>query len=120
MGKTVWLTMISLDGFEADRQGSIDFHIPSEEVHQFIDALNESTAVMVLDQNGYDVMKYWDDPPADDLRDDPVRVYAEQWKHIKKIVVADDIDFQGNENYALWNELTAERVDGLLQTMKEI
>lgn len=114
MGKTLWFIMISLDGFEADRKGSIDFHIPSEEVHQFINMLNDSTAAMILDRSGYDIMKYWDDPPADDQRDEPVRAYAEQWKHIKKIIVADDIDALQKDNYSIWPELTAARIDSLL------
>lgn len=117
MGKTIWLTMISLDGFAADRKNTIDFHTPNEEVHSYINTLNESTAVMMLDSDGYDIMKYWDDPPESDLFDEPVRTYAEQWKHIKKIIVGDTGDVQKQrEDYVLWKELTAERVDNLLET----
>lgn len=114
MGKAIWMTMVSLDGFVTDRKNSIDFHTPSEEVHQFINTLNENTTVMILDRDGYAIMKYWDDPPEDDLRDEAVRVYAEQWTHIRKIVVGEDETIQQKKNYTLWNEMTADRIDSLL------
>lgn len=114
MGKTIWLTMMSLDGFATDRNNNIDFHTPNEEVHDYINTLNESTAVMLLDRYGHEIMKYWDDPPESDLLDEPVRAYAEQWKHIKKIIVGDTDGMQWREDYALWKELTAERIDNLL------
>lgn len=117
MGRTIWLTMISLDGFATDRKNSMDFHIPNEEVHQYINTLNESTAVMLLDRDGYEVMKYWDDPPESDLDDEPVRAYAVQWKSIKKIIVGDAAGFALGEDYAVWKELTAERIDALLTTV---
>ncbi len=114
MGKTIWFTMISLDGFATDRKNNIDFHTPNEEVHRYINKLNENTAVMILDRYGYEIMKYWDDPTDSDLLDEPVRSYAEQWKHIKKIIVDDTSGMQEREDYLLWKELTAERIDNLL------
>ena len=114
MGKTIWFTMISLDGFATDRKNNIDFHTPNEEVHRYIDILNESTAVMMLDRYGYEIMKYWDDPPESDLLDEPVKAYAEQWQLIKKIIVGDTDGIQRREDYSLWKELTVEHIDNLL------
>lgn len=105
--------MTSLDGFVTDRQHNINFHTPSEEVHLYINKLNESNTVMILDGEGYEIMKYWDNPPESDLLDFAVRIYAEQWKDIKKIVVG-DVGAIGKENYSLWNEVTTERIDTLL------
>ena len=105
--------MISLDGFITDRRHNIDFHMTSEEVHNVINTLNESTTAMLLDREGYEIMKYWDEPPESDLQYEIVKVYTEQWKHIKKIVVGDAGAIKG-ENYTLWNEVTAEGIDTLL------
>ncbi len=113
MGKTIWFTMTSLDGFITDRRHNINFHTPSEEVHRYINTLNESNTVMILDRDGYEIMKYWDDPTENDLQYEVVRVYAEQWKYIKKIIVG-DIGAIEEKNYTLWNEVTAERIDTLL------
>lgn len=114
MGKMIWFTMISLDGFATDRKNTIGFHTPNEEVHRYINTLNESTAVMMLDRAGYEIMKYWDDPPKSDLHDEPVRAYSEQWKHIKKIIVGETGGIQLRDDYSLWKELTAEQIDNLL------
>jgi dihydrofolate reductase len=114
MGKAVWFVMISLDGFESDRNGKIDFHTPSDEVHRFIDELNEKNAVHIFDKQGYEIMKYWDNPPERDLAYPSVRTYAEQWKQIRKIIVGRHIHLQTNENYELWDELTPARADSLL------
>lgn len=105
--------MTSLDGFVTDRRHNINFHTPSEEVHQFINILNERNTVMILDRQGYEIMKYWDEPPESDLRYEVVRAYAEQWKDIKKIVVGEVGALEGN-NYTLWNEVTVDRIDTLL------
>lgn len=113
MGKTIWFTMTSLDGFVTDRRHNINFHTPSEEVHQYINKLNERNTVMILDRQGYEIMKYWDEPTENDLQYEMVRAYAEQWKYIKKIVVGDAGAIR-EKNYTLWNELTAERIDTLL------
>jgi len=82
--------------------------------------LNENISVMLLDEYGYEIMRYWDDPDEDDLQYAVVREYAEQWKHIKKIVVGPaDLIFE-TKDYTLWNELTASRIDSLLEASGDV
>ena len=83
MGRLIYLTNTSLDGYIADRDGSFDFSAPSEEGHAFINDLVRSTGTHLYGRKNYDLMKVWETWSDDD----PVtRDFAEIWRATDKIV----------------------------------
>lgn len=111
MRKVIWFTMVSLDGFVSDRRHDIAFHAPGVEVHQWINQLNEANEVMLLDRAGYALMKYWDQPPPQDLEEEVIQVYAKQWQRMHKIVVDEEKTLPESDAYTLWQELSPDELD---------
>ena len=64
MASLIYSTTASLDGYVADEDGKFDWAEPDEEVHTFINDLERPVGTYLLGRRMYDVLAYWDDPPA--------------------------------------------------------
>ena len=80
----IYLAICSLDGYVEDESGSFDWAAPDEEVHAFANDLARSVDTHLYGRRMYEVMRYWEDPPAGS---DPVELaYAELWQAADKVV----------------------------------
>ena len=86
MATLIYSTIASLDGYIEDADGKFDWAAPDEEVHSFVNDLERSVGTHLLGRRMYEVMTYWQSPPA--LDDEPacIREYAEIWQAADKIV----------------------------------
>lgn len=87
VGKLIYGFNVSVDGYIADAQGSIDWSEPSEELHQYWNDFERETALSFYGRRLYELMSaYW--PTADQAPDaDPVIVdYARIWRDMPKVV----------------------------------
>ncbi len=66
MARLIYAAIASLDGYIADEDGKFDWAEPDEEVHSFINDLERSVGTHLLGRRMYEVLAYWDDPPAVD------------------------------------------------------
>jgi dihydrofolate reductase len=67
MGKLIYGFNVSVDGYIADAQGSIDWSEPSEELHQYWNDVERETACAFYGRRLYELMStYW--PTADQAR----------------------------------------------------
>jgi dihydrofolate reductase len=83
MGKLIYTTIASLDGFVADRAGEFGWAAPDEEVHAFANDLERSVGTHLYGRRMYEVMVAWE--TIDD--EHPVmRDFAEIWRAAEKIV----------------------------------
>jgi dihydrofolate reductase len=82
----IYSTIASLDGYIADEEGNFDWAAPDEEVHTFINDLGRSIGTYLLGRRMYEVLAYWDDPPALDEQARFVPEFAEVWQAADKIV----------------------------------
>ena len=86
MAKLVYMTLMSLDGYVADRSGNFDWAMPDAEVHAFVNELERGYGTLLYGRRMYDVMTFWEDQTA--LKDEPkvVQEYGEIWRAADKIV----------------------------------
>jgi dihydrofolate reductase len=92
MAGLTYSMIASLDGYVVDEDGKFDWAEPDEEVHTFINDLARPVGTYLLGRRMYEVLAYWDDPPA--LRDQPpyVQAFAELWQDADKVVYSRTLD----------------------------
>ena len=87
MGKLIYGFNVSVDGYIADSQGSIDWSDPSEELHQYWNDFERETALAFYGRRLYELMsEYW--PTADKTPDAPPLIvdFAQIWRDMPKVV----------------------------------
>ena len=86
MAKLIYSAIASLDGYIEDEHGKFDWAKPDEEVHSFVNDLERRVGTYLYGRRIYEVMAYWEKPPA--LADQPpfIRDYAEIWQAAEKVV----------------------------------
>ena len=74
----------SADGFIANTQGDIGLPVPGEALHRHFNEAQERTALNLYGRRMYDVMRYWDDPPAES---EPYELeFGRAWRATPKVV----------------------------------
>ena len=86
MASLIYSAIASLDGYIADEEGKFDWAAPDEEVHTFINDLARPVGTYLLGRRMYEVLAYWDDPPALDEQLSFVREFTAIWKAADKVV----------------------------------
>ncbi|MCQ2001803.1 dihydrofolate reductase family protein [Arthrobacter zhaoxinii] len=85
MGRLIYTSITSLDGYVADEAGSFDWSMPDEDVHLFVNGLERNVGTHLIGRQLYEVMSYWDslppegEPPA-------TQEYARIWQAADKVV----------------------------------
>jgi dihydrofolate reductase len=85
MGRLIYTTITSLDGYVADETGSFEWAAPDEDVHAFVNDLERPTGTYLCGRRLYEVMQFWE---SADLSDEPevMRDYAAIWQSADKVV----------------------------------
>jgi len=92
MASRIYSTTASLDGYIADEEGKFDWAEPDEEVHRFINDLERPVGTYLLGRRMYEVLAYWDDPPALDEQPSFVQEFAEIWQGADKVVYSKTLE----------------------------
>ncbi|MCC9205465.1 dihydrofolate reductase family protein [Arthrobacter sp. zg-Y769] len=85
MGRLIYTSITSLDGYIADESGSFDWSMPDEAVHSFVNELERDVRTHLLGRQLYEVMAYWDAVPAED-EPPAIHEYARIWQAADKVV----------------------------------
>jgi dihydrofolate reductase len=83
LGRLIYSTFLSLDGYIEDADGTFDWSAPTPEVHAFVNAEIERLSVHLYGRRLYETMAVWEtmDDPAPEMRD-----FASSWRAAEKIV----------------------------------
>jgi dihydrofolate reductase len=86
MADLIYSVIASMDGYIEDEAGGFDWAAPDEQVHAFVNALEQSVGTYLYGRRMYETMVFWDDPP--DLAGRPMveLEFAEIWQAADKIV----------------------------------
>ncbi|MBO0892935.1 MAG: dihydrofolate reductase [Acidimicrobiales bacterium] len=86
MGKLIYSTIASLDGYVEDARGRIDWAEPDEEVHRFVNQLERPIGTYLYGRRMYEAMLPWETAPT--LPDQPpaAREFTEIWQAADKVV----------------------------------
>lgn len=93
MGTLIYGFTVSLDGYIADAQGSIDWSDPCDELHQYWNDFERDTALSFYGRRLYELMSaYW--PTADQDPDaGPLIVdFARVWRGMPKVVFSSTLE----------------------------
>jgi dihydrofolate reductase len=91
MAALTYVTIMSLDGYVADEQGTFDWGAPDEEVHGFINDLIRPVGTYLYGRRMYEVMAVWE---TMDLAEEPpsIREFAAIWRAAAKVVYSTTLD----------------------------
>lgn len=86
MGKVIYVTNTSLDGFTEDATGSFDWSVPDEEVHEFYNDMMRGVGTQLLGRRMYETMAVWETEPSF-AEASPVQAdFAAAWQDSDKVV----------------------------------
>ncbi|WP_324011278.1 dihydrofolate reductase family protein [Microbacterium sp. JZ37] len=91
---------VSVDGFIADRFGSFDWSVPSDDLFRFhLDRVSELGATL-LGRRLYETMRVWETDPS--FRDSPdANAFADVWTALPKVVFSHTLEgVEGNARLA--------------------
>jgi dihydrofolate reductase len=92
MGRLVYTTICSLDGYVADASGSFAWAAPDAEVHGFVNDLERGVGTHLCGRRLYEVMRYWDTAPTDDPEGSVADDYARVWQATDKVVYSTTLE----------------------------
>ncbi|MEO7753394.1 MAG: dihydrofolate reductase family protein [Terracoccus sp.] len=86
MGRLVYTTIASFDGYVADADGNFDWAGPDDEVHAFVNDLERPVGTYLCGRGLYETMVYWETAPTDDPAGSVLDDYAQIWQSAQKVV----------------------------------
>jgi len=86
MGKLIYATNNSLDGFTEDASGSFDWSVPDDEVHEFFNDLMRGVGTQLLGRRMYETMAVWETDPSFAEESAVLADFAAAWQDSDKIV----------------------------------
>ena len=107
MAELIYASVISLDGYIADRNGNFDWGTPDEEVHEFFNDLTRGIGTHLMGRRMYEVMVAWETPETF-VGDSAVMAdYANIWQAADKVVYSRTLDSVSSAKTRLEREFDA-------------
>lgn len=106
MRKIIYAVSDSLDGYNQDQNGTINWTTPSEELHRHFNDRELEMDTHLYGRKNYEVMQYWESADQDL---DYMIEYAQLWQKQKKIVFSTTMD-QVKEGYELRNSMNPDEI----------
>jgi dihydrofolate reductase len=101
MRKLIYSMGVSLDGFIAALDGSIDWSAPDEELHRFHNRQTREIGAHLCGRRLYEAMVYWDTAEENPSAPEHVLEFARIWKELPKIVFSKTLEkVEGNASLA--------------------
>lgn len=93
MGKLIYELNVSLDGFVAGPDGSVDWGLIDDELHTWFNEEMRDLDASLYGRRMYELMSgYWPQGEEDPEATDPMREFARIWNPMPKIVFSTTLD----------------------------
>jgi dihydrofolate reductase len=86
MGRLIYMTIASLDGYVADREGDFGWAAPGEEAHAFVNDLVRPVGTHLYGRRMYETMRGWETDPSLAAHGPVTADFAAIWQAAEKIV----------------------------------
>jgi dihydrofolate reductase len=93
LGKLIYLMNVSLDGFVAKPDGSLDWTMVDDELHSWFNEHHRSLSASFYGRRLYQLMAaYWPTGDKDPDATEAMRTYAQIWQETPRIVFSTTLD----------------------------
>ncbi|MGO1562792.1 MAG: dihydrofolate reductase family protein [Actinomycetaceae bacterium] len=92
MGRLIYWMNVSLDGYVAGPDGSLDWNEPGEDVMDAIDADMADVGTYLYGRRVYELMSVWETDPASVVRSQGDAEFARLWLSADKVVYSTTLD----------------------------
>jgi dihydrofolate reductase len=92
MGRLIYFTIQSLDGYSEDADGQFGWAEPDEELHQFINDHVRSAGTYLYGRRMYEAMTVWETDPSLAALSPVTGDYAKIWQAADKVVYSTTLD----------------------------
>lgn len=113
MGKLIFYTNTSLDGYITDRNGSFDWAAPDAEQHAFINDFMRPATMHLYGRRNYEVMQWWEDRANIQGEPPVVQDFAAIWNNVDKIVYSRTLETVATRRTRLEHEFDPAAVTAL-------
>jgi dihydrofolate reductase len=86
MGKLIYSTITSLDGYVEDKDGNFDWAAPDEEVFSYINDLERRVGTYLYGRRMYETMVYWETARTLPDQSPAAQDFTKIWQAAEKIV----------------------------------
>ena len=86
VGRLIYSTITSLDGYVEDADGNFDWARPDDELFAFINDLERPIGTYLYGRRMYETMVFWETAAAAPGQAAVVRDFAEIWRGAQKVV----------------------------------
>lgn len=116
MGKLLYITNTSLDGFIEDASGDFQFSEPSDEVFAFITDLIRPCSTFVYGRRLYESMQVWETDPTLGEGSERNAEFARVWQEKDKVVYSTTLSAPVTERTIVEPKFTAESLRAVAET----
>jgi dihydrofolate reductase len=86
VGKLIYSSITSLDGYLEDAAGGFEWAAPDEEVHRFVNDQERSVGTYLYGRRMYETMLYWETAHTEPDAPPYIRDYTAIWQAAEKVV----------------------------------
>jgi len=115
MAKLIYLMLMSLDGYIADKNGDFDWAQPTDEVHSFANDLERPVGTHLYGRNMYEVMAIWDTLQTHG-QPHYIGDFASIWRAADKIVYSTTLKSVSTERTQLARGFEADTIQRMKDT----
>ena len=110
MAKLLYSAIMSLDGYIADQNGNFDWSMPDDEVHSFVNDLEDRVGTYLLGRRMYEVMVFWETVPTGGDVPPVEREFAASWLRMDKVVYSRTLEKASSARTRIEREFDPEAV----------
>jgi dihydrofolate reductase len=92
MGKLIYSTIASADGYVADAEGRFDWGAPDDEVLRFVNDLERPVGTYLYGRRMYETMLYWETAHTVHGQPPAVREFTGMWQAADKVVFSTTLE----------------------------